>query len=105
MEETRNEEMMMETEIKPVEDYNYTTEESKSNPLVKAVIIGACGVGAGAVAFGLKKLKQYNEKKTIERLRKEGWIVEAPEDPEAEVVDADIVSEEEIPDLEGEEIK
>lgn len=99
-ETTRTEEMMMETEIKPVE--NYTTENSESNPLVKAVIIGACGVGAGAVAFGLKKLKQYNEKKTIERLRKEGWIVEAPEDPEAEVVEADIVSEEEIPDLEGE---
>lgn len=90
MEEMMNEEVMATenetTEVMPVTD---STEESSSGSmLAKAVIVGVCGLVAGAAAFGAKKLKQHNRKKTIEQLRSEGWIVEEPVE--------DLVSDEEF---------
>ena len=97
MEELRNEneETTMETtDVMPV---NETVEESTGGSMVvKAVIIGVCGLVAGAAAFGAKKLKQRNRKKTIEQLREEGWIVQEPVD---EVSDTDF--EEDFPEEEA----
>ena len=65
--------------------------------ITKAVIIGVCGLVAGAAAFGAKKLKQRNRQKTIEQLRSEGWLVEEP--VYEEVVDSEEVAfEEEAPE-------
>lgn len=93
--ETRMEEMNTEVTT-PVDDYS--TETSKGSSMVaKAVIVGVCGAVAGAAAFGAKKLKERNEKKTIERLRKKGWKVEEPAVEDVENInDSEIVSEEEL---------
>lgn len=105
MEEMMNEEVMATenetTEVMPVTD---STEESSSGSmLAKAVIVGVCGLVAGAAAFGAKKLKQHNRKKTIEQLRSEGWIVKEPVESEAEVDDVNFedIFEEETPEAEG----
>ena len=43
----------------------------------------------------MTKLKKHNEKKTIERLKKEGWKIEEPEKSEVEVVEGEVFSEDE----------
>lgn len=99
-----NEEIMFEetnnTEVTPVYNNQMTETSSGSSMLAKAVIVGAVGAIGTGVAFGLKKLKKHNEKKTIERLKKEGWTIEEPEKPEVEVVEGEVVSEDENPEEE-----
>lgn len=96
-EENKNKET---TEVLVPADELPETESSKGgSSLSKLVIVGAVGVVTGAAAFGLKKLKERNKKKTIEKLRKEGWTVEEPADKaEEEVVEGEVVSEEEVPE-------
>lgn len=82
------------TEMKPVEDTNYTTEESSGCSTVVKVVIGlaATAVGTG-LAFGYGKLKKHNRKKVQEQMEKEGYTIIPPE---AEVVEAEVVSEEDV---------
>lgn len=98
-ENTRNEETM---ELTPAPENQETATSKGGSTLTKVAIVGAAGAITGAVAFGLKKLKAHNEKKTIEKLRKKGWIVEEPvtdeeelEEFETEVEDLDIDEPEE----------
>lgn len=99
-----NEEIMFEetqsTEVTPVYNNQMTETSSGSSMLAKVVIVGAVSAIGTGVAFGLTKLKKHNEKKTIERLKKEGWTIEEPEKPEVEVVEGDVVSEDENPEEE-----
>lgn len=96
-EKYQNEEMVMEsesTEIIPAEE---TVEDTNGGSMLfKLAIIGVCGAVAGAAAFGAKKLKQRNRQRTIEKLRSEGWTVEAPveEDDVDDVFEEDVFEEE-----------
>lgn len=95
--ETRMEETMN-TELTPVEN-EYPTEISKgSSTVAKVVIVGVCGAVAGGIALGARKLKERNEKKTIERLRKKGWYIEEPvkETEDEFLEDFEDVSDDEI---------
>lgn len=96
----RNEEPMESTEVTTPVETNYVLTESNScsSMVTKAVVVGVVGALAGAAAFGMKKLKKHNEKKTIERLRKEGWYIEEPEEYDEDYVEEDTVSEEEVPE-------
>lgn len=98
-EELTMDETMETTEVTPVET-NYTTTESNSGSsmVAKAVIVGAVGAFACAAAFGMKKLKAYNEKKTIEHLRKQGWYIEEPYAEEDDYVEDKVVSGEDTPE-------
>lgn len=90
LEETTN------TEVKPVDNNDYVPETSSgSSMFAKVVIVGAVSAIGTGVAFGLTKLKKHNEKKTIERLKKEGWKIEEPEKSEVEVVEGEVFSEDE----------
>ena len=88
-ENTRNEETM---ELTPAPENQETVTSKGGSTLTKVAIVGAAGAITGAVAFGLKKLKERNEKlkernekKTIEKLKKKGWKIEEPETDEEEL--------------------
>lgn len=81
-ENTRNEETM---ELTPAPENQETATSKGGSTLTKVAIVGAAGAITGAVAFGLKKLKAHNEKKTIEKLKKKGWKIEEPETDEEEL--------------------
>ena len=100
MEENMTTNEAMETEaLVPKNDTTVNTSSSGSSTLTKLVVVGAVSAVAGAAAFGLKKLKERNEKKTIEKLKKKGWQIEVPEAEESEdIVDGEVVSEEEDPE-------
>lgn len=95
---TKKEETMERT---PAPENQETATSKGGSTLTKVAIVGAAGAITGAVAFGLKKLKEHNEKKTIEKLKKKGWKIEEPETDEAtedfeeEVEDLDIDEPEE----------
>ena len=95
-ENARNEETM---ELKPAPENQETVTSKGGSTLTKVVIVGAAGAITGAVTFGLKKLKERNEKKTIEKLRKKGWKIEEPETDEEALEEF----EEEVKDLNIEE--
>lgn len=83
----------------PKNDTTVDTSSSGSSTLTKFVVVGAVSAVIGAAAFGLKKRKERNEKKTIEKLKKKGWKIEEPETEESEdVVDGEVVSEEDVPE-------
>lgn len=87
------------TEVRPVEN-NEVESSGGSSTLAKVVIVGAVGAIAGAAAFGMRKLKARNERKTIEKLRKKGWVIEEPEadeDEDEDIIDGEY-SEEDIPE-------
>ena len=91
------------TEVTPVNTEVYPTETSSGgSTLAKIAIVGVIGALSGAAAFGVKKLKARNEKKTIEKLKKEGWVIVEPE-PEAEFEEEEPVSEDDIPEEESKE--
>lgn len=81
-ENTRNEETM---ELTPAPENQETVTSKGGSMLEKVAIVGAAGAITGVVAFGLKKLKERNEKKTIEKLKKKGWKIEEPETDEEEL--------------------
>ena len=88
-ENTRNEETM---ELTPAPENQETATSKGGSTLTKVAIVGAAGAITGAVAFGLKKLKEHKEKrkelnkgKMIEELRKKGWKIEEPETDEEEL--------------------
>ena len=88
-ENTRNEETM---ELTPAPENQETATSKGGSTLTKVAIVGAAGAITGAVAFGLKKLKEHKEKrkelnreKTIEELKKKGWKIEEPETDEEEL--------------------
>ena len=81
-ESTRTEETM---ELTPAPENQETATSKGGSTLTKVAIVGAAGAITGAVAFGLKKLKERNEKKTIEKLKKKGWKIEEPETDEEEL--------------------
>lgn len=91
-ENTRNEETM---ELTPAPENQETAISKGGSTLTKVAIVGAAGAIAGAVTFGLKKLKERNEKKTIEKLKKKGWKIEEPVTDEEEPEEF----EEEVDDL------
>lgn len=97
----RNEEIKESTEVAPVEtNYVSTDNNSGSSKATIAVVAGVGTLLAGAAAFGIKKLKKHNEKKTIERLRKEGWYIEEPMTEEEDYEDYvdDLEPEKEVPE-------
>ena len=79
---TKKEETM---ELTPAPENQETVTSKGGSTLTKVAIVGAAGAITGAVAFGLKKLKEHNEKKTIEKLKKKGWKIEEPETDEEEL--------------------
>lgn len=79
---TKKEETM---ELTPAPENQETVTSKGGSTLTKVAIAGAAGAITGAVAFGLKKLKERNEKKTIEKLKKKGWKIEEPETDEEEL--------------------
>ena len=88
-ENTRNEETM---ELTPAPENQETATSKGGSMLEKVAIVGAAGAITGAVAFGLKKLKEHKEKrkelnkgKMIEELKKKGWKIEEPETDEEEL--------------------
>ena len=88
-ENTRNEETM---ELTPAPENQETVTSKGGSTLTKVAIVGAAGAITGAVAFGLKKLKEHKEKrkevnkgKMIEELKKKGWKIEEPETDEEEL--------------------
>ena len=88
-ENTRNEETM---ELTPAPENQKTVTSKGGSTLTKVAIVGAAGAITGAVAFGLKKLKEHKEKrkevnkgKMIEELKKKGWKIEEPETDEEEL--------------------
>ena len=92
-----NEEMNFERTEETPETNQVETSKGGSG-LLKIGLGLAVGAVAGAAAFGAKKLKAHNEKKTIERLKKKGYKIEEPE-PAEETVE-ETPSEEEIPEEE-----
>ena len=72
-------------ELTPAPENQETATSKGGSTLTKVAIVGAAGAITGAVAFGLKKLKTHNEKKTIEKLKKKGWKIEEPETDEEEL--------------------
>ena len=101
MEENKNTKKEETMELTPAPENQETATSKRGSMLEKVAIVGAAGAITGAVAFGLKKLKERNEKKTIEKLKKKGWKIEEPETDEAtedfeeEVEDLDIDEPEE----------
>lgn len=101
MEENKNTKKEETMELTPAPENQETAISKGGSTLTKVAIVGAAGAITGAVAFGLKKLKERNEKKTIEKLKKKGWKIEEPktdeatEDFEEEVEDLDIDEPEE----------
>ena len=90
-----NEEMNFETRSEEKPETNQV-ETSKGGSGVFKIGLGlAVGAVTGAAAFGAKKLKAHNEKKTIERLKKKGYKIEEPEKSE-ETIDEETDSEEEV---------
>lgn len=79
---TKKEETM---ELTPAPENQKTATSKGGSMLEKVAIVGAAGAITGAMAFGLKKLKERNEKKTIEKLKKKGWKIEEPETDEEEL--------------------
>ena len=79
---TKKEETM---ELTPAPENQETATSKGGSTLTKVAIVGEAGAITGAVAFGLKKLKERNEKKTIEKLKKKGWKIEEPETDEEEL--------------------
>ena len=92
-----NEEMNFERTEETPETNQVETSKGGSG-LFKIGLGLAVGAVAGAAAFGAKKLKAHNEKKTIERLKKKGYKIEEPESAEETVEETP--SEEEIPEEE-----
>lgn len=101
-ENTRNEETM---ELTPAPENQETVTSKGGSTLTKVAIVGAAGAITGAVAFGLKKLKEHNEKKTIEKLKKKGWKIEEPETDEEELEEFETEVEDLNIDEEPEESK
>ena len=101
-ENTRNEETM---ELTPAPENQETATSKGGSTLTKVAIVGAAGAITGAVAFGLKKLKEHNEKKTIEKLKKKGWKIEEPETDEEELEEFETEVEDLNIDEEPEESK
>ena len=101
-ENTRNEETM---ELTPAPENQETVTSKGGSTLTKVAIVGAAGAITGAVAFGLKKLKEHNEKKTIEKLKKKGWKIEEPETGEEELEEFETEVEDLNIDEEPEESK
>ena len=92
-----NEEMNFERTEETPETNQVETSKGGSG-LFKIGVGLAVGAVAGAAAFGAKKLKAHNEKKTIERHKKKGYKIEEPELAEETVEETP--SEEEIPEEE-----
>lgn len=97
----RNEEIKESTEVAPVETNYVSTDNNSGSSKMTIAVVAAVGTAlAGAAAFGMKKLKKHNEKKTIERLRKEGWYIEEPmtEEEYSEDYEEDFDSEDKVPE-------
>ena len=78
-------EEIMENEIVETEDVeNYEEPETESKGHIGTIAIGAIvavGLGAAALLYKNKeKLKERNDRRKIEKLRKKGWIVSWPEE-------------------------
>ena len=99
---TKKEETM---ELTPAPENQETVTSKGGSTLTKVAIAGAAGAITGAVAFGLKKLKERNEKKTIEKLKKKGWKIEEPETDEEELEEFETEVEDLNIDEEPEESK
>ena len=99
MEENKNTKKEETMELTPAPENQETATSKGGSMLEKVAIVGAAGAITGAVAFGLKKLKERNEKKTIEKLKKKGWKIEEPETDEA----TEDFEEEEVEDLDIDE--
>ena len=92
MEENKNTKKEENMELTPAPENQETATSKGGSMLEKVAIAGAAGAITGAVAFGLKKLKERKEKrkelnreKTIEELKKKGWKIEEPETDEEEL--------------------
>lgn len=92
MEENKNTKKEETMELTPAPENQETATSKGGSMLEKVAIAGAAGAITGAVAFGLKKLKERKEKrkelnreKTIEELKKKGWKIEEPETNEEEL--------------------
>ena len=99
---TKKEETM---ELTPAPENQETATSKGGSTLTKVAIAGAAGAITVAVAFGLKKLKERNEKKTIEKLKKKGWKIEEPETDEEELEEFETEVEDLNIDEEPEESK
>ena len=99
---TKKEETM---ELTPAPENQETVTSKGGSTLTKVAIVGAAGAITGALAFGLKKLKEHNEKKTIEKLKKKGWKIEEPETDEEELEEFETEVEDLNIDEEPEESK
>lgn len=105
MEENKNTKKEETMELTPAPENQETVTSKGDSALTKVAIVGAAGAITGAVAFGLKKLKEHNEKKTIEKLKKKGWKIEEPETDEEELEEFETEVEELNIDEEPEESK
>lgn len=90
-----NEETNIETRKEETPEMNQVETSKGGSGLFKIGLGLAVGAVAGAAAFGAKKLKAHNEKKTIERLKKKEYKIEEPEKSE-ETIDEETDSEEEV---------
>lgn len=99
MENMNNE--IMETEVMEMDNYDVElVEASEGNGgLGKLVVGGLVILGAGAVALAVKnkeKIKDWNNKRKIAKLEKQGFVVVTPEEmAEAELVEAEVIDAEE----------
>jgi hypothetical protein len=84
-----------------MDNYDVELDElgESSGGLGKVVLIGLGVLGAGAVALAVKnkeKIKDWNNKRKIAKLEKQGFVVVTPEElEEAELVEAEVIDAEE----------
>ena len=92
-------EEMLTYELNEVENTEANEEivapENSSNGIVGAIVGGALVAGAAGIGLLLNKTKDKREARKIEKLRKKGYTIIAPEVKPEEVVEADFETEDE----------